>query len=86
MKDRTAALRFGSRSAVHLADLALLVRAPAALSVPGDVIAGALAPGPPTDVCLLVNSVANWGSSGPLKTRKTADAMLQGNSIRRGGA
>ncbi|MFK0111922.1 SCO3242 family prenyltransferase [Streptomyces sp. NPDC091217] len=47
MKDRKAALRFGSWSAVRLADLALLVRAPAALSVPGDVIAGAAAAGRP---------------------------------------
>jgi len=48
MKDRTAALRFHSRSAVHPADLARLVRAPAALSVPGDVIAGAVAAGRPS--------------------------------------
>jgi hypothetical protein len=47
MKDRKAVFRFGSRSAVRLADLALLVRAPAALSVPGDVIAGAAAAGRP---------------------------------------
>ncbi|MEW2400486.1 SCO3242 family prenyltransferase [Streptomyces sp. NPDC046862] len=47
MKDRKAVSRFGSRSAVRLADLALLVRAPAALSVPGDVIAGAAAAGRP---------------------------------------
>ncbi|MDF3145825.1 MULTISPECIES: SCO3242 family prenyltransferase [unclassified Streptomyces] len=47
MKDRKAVARFGSRSAVRLADLALLVRAPAALSVPGDVIAGAAAAGRP---------------------------------------
>ena len=47
MKDRKAAFRFGSRSAVHLRDLALLVRAPAALSVPGDVLAGAAAAGAP---------------------------------------
>ncbi|MFF4660564.1 SCO3242 family prenyltransferase [Streptomyces sp. NPDC001381] len=49
MKDRKAVLRFGSRSAVRLADLALLVRAPAALSVPGDVIAGGAAVGRPPD-------------------------------------
>ncbi|MDO0910451.1 UbiA family prenyltransferase [Streptomyces sp. DT2A-34] len=47
MKDRKAVARFGSRSAVRLTDLALLVRAPAALSVPGDVIAGAAAAGRP---------------------------------------
>ena len=47
MKDRKAVARFGSRSAVRLSDLALLVRAPAALSVPGDVIAGAVAAGRP---------------------------------------
>ncbi|MPY62628.1 SCO3242 family prenyltransferase [Streptomyces spongiae] len=47
MKDRKAVSRLGSRSAPHLADLALLVRAPAALSVPGDVIAGAAAAGRP---------------------------------------
>ncbi|MEU8844874.1 SCO3242 family prenyltransferase [Streptomyces sp. NPDC048564] len=47
MKDRKAVVRFGSRSAVRLADLAQLVRAPAALSVPGDVIAGATATGRP---------------------------------------
>ncbi|WP_438947147.1 SCO3242 family prenyltransferase [Streptomyces bicolor] len=40
----------GSRSAVRLADLAQLVRAPAALSVPGDVIAGAAAAGRPLGV------------------------------------
>ncbi|KMS76886.1 prenyltransferase, UbiA family protein [Streptomyces viridochromogenes] len=49
MKDRKAVVRFGSRSAVRLSDLALLVRAPAALSVPGDVIAGAAAAGRPLD-------------------------------------
>ncbi|MFK4105447.1 SCO3242 family prenyltransferase [Streptomyces sp. NPDC019531] len=43
MKDRKAVFRFGSRFAVRPADLAQLVRAPAALSVPGDVIAGAAA-------------------------------------------
>ncbi|QOV34500.1 UbiA family prenyltransferase [Streptomyces ferrugineus] len=47
MKDRKAVARFGSRSAVRLSDLALLVRAPAALSVPGDVIAGAATAGRP---------------------------------------
>ncbi|MFE0253933.1 SCO3242 family prenyltransferase [Streptomyces sp. NPDC059010] len=47
MKDRKAVARLGSRSAVRLADLAQLVRAPAALSVPGDVIAGAAAAGRP---------------------------------------
>ncbi|WP_328421485.1 SCO3242 family prenyltransferase [Streptomyces sp. NBC_00443] len=47
MKDRKAVVRFGSRSAVRLTDLAQLVRAPAALSVPGDVIAGATAAGRP---------------------------------------
>ncbi|WP_128434180.1 UbiA family prenyltransferase [Streptomyces cyaneus] len=47
MKDRKAVVRFGSRSAVRLTDLALLVRAPAALSVPGDVMAGAAAAGRP---------------------------------------
>ncbi|MET9827999.1 SCO3242 family prenyltransferase [Streptomyces sp. NPDC006385] len=47
MKDRKAVARLGSRSPVRLADLALLVRAPAALSVPGDVIAGAAAAGRP---------------------------------------
>ncbi|MCL8013155.1 SCO3242 family prenyltransferase [Streptomyces sp. AS02] len=50
MKDRKAVVRCGSRSAVRLADLALLVRAPAALSVPGDVIAGAAAAGRPLGV------------------------------------
>ncbi|MET9082817.1 SCO3242 family prenyltransferase [Streptomyces sp. NPDC004237] len=50
MKDRKAVFRFGSRSVVGLADLALLVRAPAALSVPGDVIAGAASVGRPTDI------------------------------------
>ncbi|WP_369173648.1 SCO3242 family prenyltransferase [Streptomyces sp. R28] len=50
MKDRKAVARFGSRSAVRLTDLALLVRAPAALSVPGDVIAGAAAAGRPLGV------------------------------------
>ncbi|WP_432192229.1 UbiA family prenyltransferase [Streptomyces sp. bgisy027] len=47
MKDRKAVVRCRSRSAVRLSDLALLVRAPAALSVPGDVIAGAVAAGRP---------------------------------------
>ncbi|MFG2550197.1 SCO3242 family prenyltransferase [Streptomyces sp. NPDC048581] len=50
MKDRKAVARCGSRSPVRLADLALLVRAPAALSVPGDVIAGAAAAGRPLGV------------------------------------
>jgi 4-hydroxybenzoate polyprenyltransferase len=50
MKDRKAVARLGSRSAVRLTDLALLVRAPAALSVPGDVIAGAAAAGRPLGV------------------------------------
>lgn len=47
MKDRKGLFRFGSPSAVRAADLAQLVRAPAALSVPGDVIAGAAAAGRP---------------------------------------
>lgn len=47
MKCRRAVLRLGSRSALRLSDFALLVRAPAALSVPGDVIAGAVAAGRP---------------------------------------
>lgn len=47
MKDRKAVARCGSRSGVRLSDLAELVRAPAALSVPGDVIAGAAAAGRP---------------------------------------
>ncbi|WP_328767975.1 SCO3242 family prenyltransferase [Streptomyces sp. NBC_00286] len=46
MNDRKANLRFGSRP-VRLADLASLVRAPAALSVPGDILAGAAAAGRP---------------------------------------
>lgn len=46
MNDRKADLRFGSRP-VRLADLASLVRAPAALSVPGDILAGAAAAGRP---------------------------------------
>ncbi|MGI5194082.1 SCO3242 family prenyltransferase [Streptomyces sp. CA-288835] len=46
MNDRKANLRFGSRP-VQLADLASLVRAPAALSVPGDILAGAAAAGRP---------------------------------------
>ncbi|UUU29711.1 UbiA family prenyltransferase [Streptomyces sp. CA-210063] len=50
MKDREAVLRSGSRPAVGLADLAQLVRAPAALSVPGDVLAGAAAAGHPLGV------------------------------------
>ncbi|WP_193241839.1 SCO3242 family prenyltransferase [Streptomyces phaeolivaceus] len=47
MEDRTAVPGSGSRPAVGLADLAQLVRAPAALSVPGDVLAGAAAAGHP---------------------------------------
>ena len=50
MKDRRAVPGSGSRSAVGLADLAQLVRAPAALSVPGDVLAGAAAAGRPLGV------------------------------------
>lgn len=46
MNDRKADVRFGSRP-VRLADLASLVRAPAALSVPGDILAGAAAAGRP---------------------------------------
>lgn len=34
MKDRKAAFRFGSRSAVRVADLAVLVRAPAPSELP----------------------------------------------------
>ncbi|MDW8804450.1 UbiA family prenyltransferase [Streptomyces scabiei] len=47
MKDRSALPGSGSRPSVRLADLAQLVRAPAALSVPGDVLAGAAAAGRP---------------------------------------
>ncbi|MEI5519119.1 UbiA family prenyltransferase [Streptomyces brasiliscabiei] len=47
MKDRTDLPGSGSRPAVGLSDLAQLVRAPAALSVPGDVLAGAAAAGHP---------------------------------------
>ncbi|WP_199835099.1 UbiA family prenyltransferase, partial [Streptomyces scabiei] len=47
MNDRSALPGSGSRSAAGLADLAQLVRAPAALSVPGDVLAGAAAAGRP---------------------------------------
>ncbi|MFM9591067.1 SCO3242 family prenyltransferase [Streptomyces scabiei] len=47
MNDRSALPGSGSRPAVGLADLAQLVRAPAALSVPGDVLAGAAAAGRP---------------------------------------
>ncbi|MDX3641140.1 SCO3242 family prenyltransferase [Streptomyces sp. MB09-02B] len=50
MKDRRAVPGSGSRPAVRLADLAQLVRAPAALSVPGDVLAGAAAAGHPLGV------------------------------------
>ncbi|WP_240436826.1 hypothetical protein [Streptomyces sporangiiformans] len=99
MKDRKAALRFGSRSAVHLADPALLVRAPAALSVPGDVIAGAAAAERPLGVrtlgvtgssaCLF----AGHGRSDRLELDPALDEVkpdetstFQGNSARRGGA
>ncbi|GKQ35925.1 SCO3242 family prenyltransferase [Streptomyces sp. A012304] len=47
MKDRKAALRSDSASSARLRDLAHLVRAPAALSVPGDVLAGACAAAAP---------------------------------------
>ncbi|KPI30788.1 UbiA prenyltransferase [Actinobacteria bacterium OK074] len=47
MKDRKAISRVRGPSALRLADLVQLVRAPAALSVPGDVIAGAAAVGHP---------------------------------------
>lgn len=47
MKARRWDVRSGSRQAVRLADLAQLVRAPAALSVPGDILAGAAAAGRP---------------------------------------
>jgi hypothetical protein len=47
MKDRRWDVRSGTRPAVRLADLAQLVRAPAALSVPGDILAGAAAAGRP---------------------------------------
>ncbi|MER6128059.1 SCO3242 family prenyltransferase [Streptomyces sp. NPDC001795] len=50
MKDRKAVLRFGSRSASLLPDLIQLVRAPAALSVPGDVLVGAAATGSPVGI------------------------------------
>ncbi|MFF6779685.1 SCO3242 family prenyltransferase [Streptomyces sp. NPDC012510] len=50
MEVRRAVPRSGSRPAVRLADLAQLVRAPAALSVPGDVLAGAAAAGNPLGV------------------------------------
>lgn len=50
MRDRRAQLRSGSRPLPDLADLAQLVRAPAALSVPGDVLAGAAAAGHPLGV------------------------------------
>lgn len=53
MTDRTAAFSFGSRSPVRAADLAQLVRAPAALSVPGDILAGAAAAGSPLNRKLL---------------------------------
>ncbi|MEU1164881.1 SCO3242 family prenyltransferase [Streptomyces sp. NPDC005921] len=48
MKDREEGLRLGRRPGpLGLSDLASLVRAPAALSVPGDIIAGAAAAGRP---------------------------------------
>ncbi|MFJ8111887.1 SCO3242 family prenyltransferase [Streptomyces sp. NPDC096132] len=47
MKDRKAAFRSDSPSRPRLSDLARLVRAPAALSVPGDILAGAAAAGTP---------------------------------------
>lgn len=59
MKDRRALPGSRSRPAVSLADLAQLVRAPAALSVPGDVLAGAAAAGHP----LGVRTVGVMGSS-----------------------
>ncbi|MFE9646060.1 SCO3242 family prenyltransferase [Streptomyces sp. NPDC006365] len=46
MNDRKADIRLRSRP-IRLADLASLVRAPAALSVPGDILAGAAAAGRP---------------------------------------
>ncbi|WP_220213223.1 UbiA family prenyltransferase, partial [Streptomyces shenzhenensis] len=59
MNDRRAVPGSGSRPPVGLADLAQLVRAPAALSVPGDVLAGAAAAGHP----LGVRTVGVIGSS-----------------------
>ena len=53
MKDRKGIFRFGLPGATRLADLAQLVRAPAALSVPGDVIAGAAAAGRPLSARVL---------------------------------
>ncbi|MGW1623314.1 SCO3242 family prenyltransferase [Streptomyces sp. NPDC002172] len=48
MKDREGVLRFGRHPGpLSLSDLASLVRAPAALSVPGDIIAGATTAGRP---------------------------------------
>ncbi|MFG2126245.1 SCO3242 family prenyltransferase [Streptomyces sp. NPDC048751] len=47
MKDRKAVSRSDRPADVRLSDLAHLVRAPAALSVPGDVLAGAAAAGAP---------------------------------------
>ncbi|MDX2842013.1 UbiA family prenyltransferase, partial [Streptomyces ipomoeae] len=47
MKDRRAELRSSGRPTTSLADLVQLLRAPAALSVPGDVLAGAAAAGRP---------------------------------------
>ncbi|MFF9037427.1 SCO3242 family prenyltransferase [Streptomyces sp. NPDC014892] len=59
MKDRRAGAGSGPRPRVGLADLAQLVRAPAALSVPGDVLAGAAAAGHP----LGARTVGVMGSS-----------------------
>ncbi|AZS76800.1 prenyltransferase [Streptomyces lydicus] len=50
MNERKAVLRRGARSAVHPRDLIELLRGPAALSVPGDVLVGAAAAGRPVDV------------------------------------
>lgn len=47
MDDRRAAPRANPRSEARFSDLLRLVRAPAALSVPGDVLAGAAAAGTP---------------------------------------
>lgn len=47
MKDRRAESRSDTGHTVNIADLVPLVRAPAALSVPGDVLAGAAAAGRP---------------------------------------
>lgn len=59
MKDRRAVPGSGPRPRPGLADLAQLVRAPAALSVPGDVLAGAAAAGHP----LGLRTVGVMGSS-----------------------